>query len=228
MPQPETGIGGCTGTATITPDLDNEIIIDSTEHKFRQASAFELGMKRLTDILLAGSALLCLSLGLAAIALAIKRDSEGPVIFKQKRFGLNGTFFNIYKFRTMKTGTPNLPTDQMQKLPSPITPVGLFLRKTSLDELPQLLNVLKGEMSLVGPRPALYNQIELTRKRQEVGVLRFLPGITGWAQINGRDELPDDQKVKMDKWYCDNWNYWLDWKIVFYTVRTVLTRRGAI
>lgn len=184
-------------------------------------------MKRLTDIALAGSALLCLAPVLAVVAVAIKRDSEGPVIFEQKRFGVNGTFFNIYKFRTMRLGTPNLPTDQMLKLPSPITPVGNFLRKTSLDELPQLLNVLKGEMSLVGPRPALYNQIELTQKRQEVGVLRFLPGITGWAQVNGRDELPDDQKVKMDQWYCDNWNYWLDWKIVFYTVRTVITRRGA-
>ena len=168
--------------------------------------------KRLTDI---------------CIAVAIKLDSEGPVIFKQKRIGEGGEFFEIYKFRTMKTGTPNLPTDQMQKLPSPVTKVGEFLRKTSLDELPQLLNVLVGQMSLVGPRPALYNQTELTALREENGVLRFPPGITGWAQINGRDELPDQVKVDLDKWYCDNWNYWLDWRIIFSTFGAVLSKRGA-
>jgi O-antigen biosynthesis protein WbqP len=127
----------------------------------------------------------------------------------------------------MRYGTPDLPTDQMLKLPSPITRVGGLLRKTSLDELPQLFNVVNGKMSLVGPRPALYNQTELTAMRQEAGVLRFLPGITGWAQINGRDELPDDVKVAADKWYCDNWNYWLDWRIIFSTFGTVLSKRGA-
>ena len=124
-------------------------------------------------------------------------------------------------------GTPDVPTDQMLKLPSPITKVGAFLRKTSLDELPQLVNVLKGEMSLVGPRPALYNQTELTAMRQESGVLRFPPGITGWAQVNGRDELPDNVKVEADKWYCDHWNYWLDWQIIFSTFGAVVSKRGA-
>lgn len=214
--------------AAISLELDDKVLASSSQETLRQPPALELALKRLTDIVLSAGALLCFALPMAAIALAIKLDSRGPVIFQQKRFGQGGSFFNIYKFRTMRAGTPNLPTDQMQKMPSPITPVGHILRKTSLDELPQLLNVLKGEMSLVGPRPALYNQIELTQKRQEVGVLRFLPGITGWAQVNGRDELPDDQKVNLDQWYCDNWNYWLDWKIVFYTVRTVLNRRGAI
>ena len=128
----------------------------------------------------------------------------------------------------MHVGTPNLPTDQMLKLPCPVTKVGKWLRCTSADELPQLLNVLKGEMSLVGPRPALYNQTELTASRAQAGVLRFPPGITGWAQVNGRDELADDVKLEMDKWYCDNWNYWLDWKIVFYTARAVLTGRGVL
>jgi O-antigen biosynthesis protein WbqP len=184
-------------------------------------------MKRLTDVLLSAGATIALSPILALIALSIKIDSAGPVLFKQKRVGLNGEFFQIYKFRTMFTGTPDLPTDQMLKLPSPVTKVGAFLRKTSLDELPQLFNVLAGQMSLVGPRPALYNQTELTAKRMERGVLTFLPGVTGWAQINGRDELPDEEKVEFDSWYCQNWHYWLDWKIIFSTFGTVKTGRGA-
>ncbi len=128
----------------------------------------------------------------------------------------------------MHTGTPDLPTDQMLLLPSPITRVGKILRQYSLDELPQLVNVLMGQMSLVGPRPALYNQTELTAKRQAAGVLNFPPGITGWAQVNGRDELPDDVKVEADKWYCDHWTYWLDWRILFSTFGAVLSKRGAV
>jgi O-antigen biosynthesis protein WbqP len=114
----------------------------------------------------------------------------------------------------------------MQNLPSPITPSGAVLRRFSIDELPQLLNVLKGEMSLVGPRPALYNQTELTALREAAGVLAFPPGITGWAQVNGRDELADEVKVSFDKWYCDNWNYFLDWRIMFLTVTAVFGGRG--
>lgn len=191
------------------------------------ASRFGLLAKRATDVFLSLCALIPGAVVMGAAAIAIKLDSPGPVIFTQKRFGKNGEFFNIYKFRTMHVGTPNLPTDQMQKLPSPITRVGGFLRRSSLDELPQLFNVLKGEMSVVGPRPALYNQTELTAKREAAGVLRFPPGITGWAQVNGRDELEDDVKVEFDRWYCDNWNYWLDWKIIFSTIQAVVSRRGA-
>jgi O-antigen biosynthesis protein WbqP len=187
-----------------------------------------LMLKRITDFSLCLGAAIALAPLLAVVAIAIKLDSSGPVIFKQKRVGTNGRFFNIYKFRTMRTGTPDLPTDQMLKLPSPITRVGQILRKTSLDELPQIFNVLKNDMSIVGPRPALYNQTQLTEMRQNAGVLRFPPGITGWAQVNGRDELPDDVKVKMDKWYCDNWNYLLDWKVIFMTFQAVISRRGAV
>ncbi|HMW90878.1 MAG TPA: sugar transferase [Candidatus Obscuribacter sp.] len=183
--------------------------------------------KRLTDIFISVSALLGFAPLLAIIAVLIKLDSNGPVIFKQRRVGQDGEFFEIYKFRTMRIGTPDLPTDQMLKLESPITRVGSFLRKTSLDELPQLFNVLAGQMSLVGPRPALYNQVELTEKRKSEGVLRFPPGITGWAQVNGRDELPDDVKVKADKWYCEHWNYWLDWRIIFLTFGAVFSKKGA-
>lgn len=166
---------------------------------------------------------------LLMIAAWIRFDSPGPALFKQRRIGLNGTLFEIYKFRTMQVGTPEVATDLMLKLnQNPITSAGQVLRKTSLDELPQLFNVLVGDMSLVGPRPALYNQYELTEMRQAAGALSMPPGITGWAQINGRDELADHVKVTMDQWYCDNWYYWLDWKIIFRTVNEVLLRRGAV
>jgi lipopolysaccharide/colanic/teichoic acid biosynthesis glycosyltransferase len=184
-------------------------------------------LKRVIDIIISTGAIVVLSPVLVATAIAIKLDSKGPVIFSQKRAGLNGELFDIYKFRTMRTGTPDLPTDQMLKLPSPITETGAFLRKTSLDELPQLFNVLIGQMSIVGPRPALYNQTELIQKRLEAGVLEFYPGITGWAQINGRDELPDDVKVQADKFYCDNWSLLLDLKIIFGTFGAIVTKRGA-
>jgi O-antigen biosynthesis protein WbqP len=165
---------------------------------------------------------------LGAVSLAVKLDSSGPVLFRQKRVGLDGNLFEILKFRTMRVGAPNVATDVLLKSGvNPITRVGALLRKTSLDELPQLINVLKGDMSLVGPRPALFNQTELTEKRLETGVLRMLPGITGWAQVNGRDELPDDTKVSYDSWYCNNWTYWLDWVILAKTAGAVIGRRGV-
>jgi O-antigen biosynthesis protein WbqP len=183
--------------------------------------------KQLTDVFLSLAAIIAFLPLILIIALAIKIDSPGPVLFRQRRIGKHGNCFEILKFRTMLEGTPDLPTDQMLKLPSRVTRMGKLLRSTSLDELPQLLNVLKGDMSLVGPRPALYNQTELTTKREALGVLRFLPGITGWAQINGRDDLPDDTKVKLDQWYCDNWHYWLDWQIMFSTLRYAASGKGA-
>jgi O-antigen biosynthesis protein WbqP len=164
---------------------------------------------------------------MVAIAAAIKIDSPGPALFKQKRIGRNGCHFEIFKFRTMLVGTPQVATDIMAKMPDVITRVGRWLRKTSFDELPQLINVLIGDMSLVGPRPALYNQAELTARRAGAGILRFLPGITGWAQVNGRDDLPDSVKIGHDKWYCDNWSYGLDWKIILLTIDAVFSRRGA-
>lgn len=188
----------------------------------------QFALKRLTDLVFALAAAFFLTPLLLLIAAAIKLDSKGPVIFTQKRVGKDGAFFNIYKFRTMRQGTPDLPTDQMLKLPSPVTKVGAVLRSTSLDELPQIFNVIKNDMALVGPRPALYNQTELTAKRQAHGVLRFPPGITGWAQVNGRDELPDDEKVRFDRWYCNNWSYLLDWKIIFMTFNAVVSKRGAV
>jgi O-antigen biosynthesis protein WbqP len=184
--------------------------------------------KRLTDLLLSTAALIVLAPLFLLICLAIKLDSPGPTIFRQKRVGKFGKLFEIYKFRSMRYGTPDLATDKMQLLPSPVTKFGALLRQTSLDELPQLINVFCGQMSVVGPRPALYNQTELTAKRAALGILDFPPGITGWAQINGRDDLPDDVKVEADKWYCDHWNYWLDWQIIFSTFQAVFARRGVI
>ena len=129
----------------------------------------------------------------------------------------------------MRQGTPQVATDLMLKMEqSPITKVGNLLRKSSVDELPQLINVLRGEMSLVGPRPALYNQTDLTAKRQAAGALCMLPGITGWAQVNGRDELADDVKVEYDKWYCEHWSLILDLRIILRTMAAVLNRRGAL
>ena len=127
----------------------------------------------------------------------------------------------------MKTGTPDISTDLMLKQASPITRVGAVLRKTSLDEIPQLFNIVKGEMSIVGPRPALYNQYELIERRKVLGILDVLPGITGLAQINGRDDISDDLKIQFDKEYVDNWNYLLDWKIILNTFQAVFTSKGV-
>jgi O-antigen biosynthesis protein WbqP len=201
------------------------MIATPTSEKSRQRLPMRL--KRLTDVIISTIVVIVSLPFLLIIAAAIKLDSKGPVVFKQNRIGIDGELFEIYKFRTMFAGTPDLPTDQMLKLASPVTRVGHLLRKTSLDEVPQLFNVLKGEMSLVGPRPALYNQTELTHKRRDAGVLRFYPGITGWAQINGRDELPDDDKVRADKWYCDNWSWWLDITIMARTFGAIVSKRGV-
>jgi O-antigen biosynthesis protein WbqP len=183
--------------------------------------------KRLTDIILSLLVLIITAPLMVALAIAIKLDTPGPALHKQKRIGRIGNDFTILKFRTMTVGTPEVATDIMSLLPNPITRIGLWLRRTSLDELPQLFNVLAGQMSIVGPRPALYNQTELTARRNELGILQFPPGITGWAQVNGRDDLPDTVKLQHDKWYCDHWNYWLDWQIIVMTVSAVLSRRGA-
>jgi O-antigen biosynthesis protein WbqP len=194
----------------------------------QKLSSPALSLKRATDLTLSGLVFLGFLPLFGLIWLAIRLDSPGPALFKQKRVGLNGELFEILKFRTMRVGTPNVATEIMLKMgTNPITRVGAVLRKTSLDELPQLLNVLRGDMSIVGPRPALFNQYELTEKRLRAGALRMLPGITGWAQVNGRDELSDEEKVEYDRWYVENWRYWLDWKIIAKTASVVIDRRGV-
>lgn len=162
------------------------------------------------------------------VAICIKLNSKGPVFFTQMRIGKNNELFKLYKFRTMKIGTPNVATDKLQDPKSYLTTVGKALRKTSLDELPQLINIIKGDMSFVGPRPALYNQYNLKELRTEAGVHVLLPGITGWAQINGRDHNDDAQKTELDKYYLENKSIILDIKILILTVFKVLRAEGVI
>jgi O-antigen biosynthesis protein WbqP len=152
------------------------------------------------------------------VSFLIKMDSKGPVLFVQKRAGHNGILFTIYKFRTMKLETPNLPTDTLGDPEMYLTRLGKILRKTSLDELPQLLNILLGEMSFIGPRPALYNQNELIEERNKLGINQIKPGLTGYAQVMGRDFITDKQKVAFDKYYMENLSLILDLKILFMTV----------
>lgn len=184
-------------------------------------------MKRIFDFIMSLLAIICLSPIIIILSLIIKFTSEGPILFKQRRIGKDNKEFNIYKFRTMRVDTPNVATHLLENPEQYITAIGKFMRKTSLDELPQLFNILKGEMSIVGPRPALYNQLDLRDMRTEVGVHKLVPGLTGWAQINGRDEIPLDLKVALDKEYLDRRNFLIDIKIILLTVIKVLRGDGV-
>lgn len=165
---------------------------------------------------------------LALIALAIKLEDGGSVFFKQRRIGINKSEFYIYKFRTMREDTPkDVPTHLLQNPESCITGIGAFLRKSSLDELPQIINILKGEMSFVGPRPALYNQYDLIEQRDKVGANSVTPGLTGWAQVNGRDELPIDVKAAYDGEYVKRMSLLFDIEIIVKTVFSVFTAKGV-
>lgn len=182
--------------------------------------------KRLFDIALAFIASIMLAIPLILVAIAVKLTSEGPVLYWSSRVGKNNTLFQMPKFRSMKIGTPAVATHLLQNPDSLLTPIGSFLRKSSLDELPQLWCILKGDMSFVGPRPALYNQDDLIAKRTEAKVHTLIPGLTGWAQINGRDELPIPEKVALDVQYLKNRSFWLDLKIIILTFIKVLRKDG--
>ena len=171
--------------------------------------------------------LICLSPILLIVTIAIIVDDGFPILFKQKRVGQNNAHFWIYKFRTMKKGIPDIPTHLVDRNQQLYTRSGPLLRKFSIDELPQLINIYKGEMSFIGPRPALYNQDDLADLRIEVGVHTLMPGVTGWAQVNGRDELSIPDKVKMDTYYLENKSLWLDIKILFLTVLKVFKTEGV-
>jgi len=161
------------------------------------------------------------------ISLLIKMDSEGPAIFKQKRIGINSSEFIIYKFRTMKIGTPEIAKNLLGKNNSMVTKLGRLLRRTSLDEIPQLFNILKGDMSFIGPRPALYNQYDLIKLRKERGVDKIKPGVTGFAQINGREDMPLEKKVYYDEFYLNNISLLLDIKIIIKTFFVLFSKRGT-
>lgn len=186
-------------------------------------------LKRVLDFVLSLLGIILLSPALLVLALCVKCSSPGPVLFKQKRVGKGKSFFQIYKFRSMRTDTPkDMPTHMLQNPDAFITPVGRFLRKTSLDELPQLFNILKGEMSVVGPRPALWNQDDLIAARDMYGANDCVPGLTGWAQVNGRDELPIPIKASMDGYYVHHLTFGLDVKIFFKTIGSVLHHEGIV
>ena len=184
-------------------------------------------IKRFLDFILSLLALIALSPLFLIISIIIKLDSKGPIIFEQKRVGRYNDTFNIYKFRTMRTDAPkDSATDKLDNADQWITKSGKFLRKTSLDELPQLLNIIKGDMSIVGPRPALWNQNNLNNLRTESYLHPFRPGLTGLAQINGRDENDDEEKVYWDRIYCDTFNFTLDIKTMFNTVFSIMKKDG--
>ncbi|WP_171805157.1 sugar transferase [Enterococcus casseliflavus] len=187
------------------------------------------GMKRIIDFLLSLVGIIVLSPVLLLLCMAIKIDSKGPIIFKQKRVGKNKTHFNIYKFRTMKIDTPKeMPTHLLSDPDFYITKVGKILRKTSLDELPQLFNIIKGDMAVIGPRPALWNQYDLIEERDKYGANDIRPGLTGLAQISGRDELEIPIKAKLDGKYTDNISLMMDIKCFFGTITSVFKSDGVV
>ncbi|MFY9519444.1 MAG: sugar transferase [Caldicoprobacterales bacterium] len=186
-------------------------------------------IKRLADLICSLVGMILLSPLIIAVIIAIKLDSKGPVMFKQKRIGINKKTFNILKFRTMRIDTPkDTPTHLLDNPEQWITRVGRFLRKTSLDELPQILNIIKGDMSIVGPRPALWNQDDLIAERDKYGANDIRPGLTGWAQINGRDELPIEIKAKLDGEYVEKMGLIMDIKCFFGTFIAVFRSKGVV
>ena len=185
--------------------------------------------KRLLDILLSGVGVLVLSPVYLLLALAIKIDDPGPVFFRQKRVGIHKTHFQILKFRTMKMETPGeTPTHLLENPEQYITRVGRVLRKFSLDELPQIFQIFTGKMSVIGPRPALWNQFDLIAERDKYGANDVRPGLTGWAQINGRDELPIDVKARYDGEYVQNISFRFDCKCFFGTILSVVRHDGVV
>jgi len=184
-------------------------------------------VKRVVDIAGGVAGLILLSPVLLGLAIAVRLDSPGPALHWSKRVGRYNRIFRMPKFRTMRTGAPDVATHLLSDPDQWITPLGRFLRRTSLDELPQLWSVLKGDMSLVGPRPALFNQDDLVALRTEAGVDRLRPGVTGWAQINGRDELPIPEKVKLDAEYLKRMSVGFDARIIAATALAALTGRGV-
>ncbi len=183
-------------------------------------------MKRLFDIVLGLVLIVVFSPLMLLIAIIIKLSSKGPVLFWSKRVGRNSVLFTMPKFRTMHIDTPNVATHLLKESSSYITWIGSFLRKSSLDELPQLWSILCGKMSFIGPRPALFNQDDLISLRKQEGVDQLYPGLTGWAQINGRDELSIPEKVELDKYYLRNKSFFLDLKILFITFFIIFDKQG--
>lgn len=184
-------------------------------------------MKRLSDLVLGLLAATALALPILVVAILVRLTSSGPALYWSDRVGRNNRIFKMPKFRSMRVGTPAVATHLLADPKSHLTPIGPFLRKSSLDELPQLWSILVGDMSFVGPRPALYNQDDLIALRTQAGVHELVPGLTGWAQVNGRDELPIPEKVKLDVEYQQRQSFWFDIYILWLTFVKVLRRDGV-
>ena len=185
--------------------------------------------KRILDVILSCIALFFLAPVFYLLMILIKLDSKGPVFFKQKRVGIHKTYFTLFKFRTMRVDTPkDIPTHLLEDPEAYITKIGRFLRKTSMDELPQLLNILSGEMSIVGPRPALWNQDDLITERDKYRANDIRPGLTGWAQINGRDELSINEKARLDGVYINELSFFMDCRCLVGTIKSVLGNEGIV
>ena len=183
-------------------------------------------MKRVFDLLLAVAAVLVLAVPVMLVAILVRLTSPGPALYRSDRVGRNNKIFKMPKFRSMQVGTPAVATHLLADASSHLTPIGSFLRKSSLDELPQLWSILLGDMSFVGPRPALFNQHDLIELRTQLGVHELVPGLTGWAQINGRDELPISEKVALDAEYLYRKSLWFDIRILWLTFVKVIRRDG--
>ncbi len=184
-------------------------------------------MKRIIDVVIAGSAAVLLCIPILIIAVLVKMTSPGPILYWSVRVGQNNQLFKMPKFRSMRIDTPEVATHMLSNPSSYLTPIGWFLRKSSLDELPQLWSILSGNLSLVGPRPALFNQYDLIELRTQTGVHKLMPGLTGWAQVNGRDELPIPQKVELDTEYLDRKSICFDLKIIWMTAIKVIQSDGV-
>lgn len=184
-------------------------------------------MKRLFDLISSGFLLLLFAIPMALIALAIKLTSKGPVLYWSDRVGRENRIFSMPKFRSMRVNAPQVATHLLANPDSHLTSIGGFLRRRSLDELPQLFSVLRGDLSLVGPRPALFNQDDLVALRTECGVHHLVPGMTGWAQVNGRDELPIPEKVRLDSEYMQRRSFWFDFRILLLTALKVIQGEGV-
>ena len=193
----------------------------------RGVEAGDGGMKRVFDICLGCLAALIFFVPMLLVAIAVRLTSKGPALYWSDRIGRDNVTFKMPKFRSMRVGTPVMATHLLTDARSHLTPIGSFLRKSSLDELPQLWSILAGDMSFVGPRPALFNQQDLIALRTEQGVHTLAPGLTGWAQVNGRDELPIPEKVKLDAAYLKRQSLWFDIRILWLTFVTVLDRDGV-
>ncbi len=184
-------------------------------------------MKRAFDLILALCATIILAAPIVFIAFLVRLSSAGPILYWSDRVGKHNQIFSMPKFRSMRSGTPAIATHLLPDPNTYVTPVGRFLRNTSLDELPQLWSILKGDMSFVGPRPALFNQVDLIALRTQCGVHELVPGLTGWAQVSGRDELPIPQKVQCDLEYLQRKSFWFDFRILWLTAIKVLRRDGV-